>query len=85
MPALALPLADQSREPVPANYPEVPANEDWVSDEETLRCYAVGTCQNAWGLVYSQLFDGLKCKEACHGSSRKDNNSRTGGSHTVGR
>ena len=45
-------------EAVPLDYPEVSLAEDW--DEETLRSYAISTCANAWGLVYSQLFDGLE-------------------------
>jgi len=62
MQALALPVADESVEAILSGYPEGTAGGDWVSDEETLRSYAVSTCTNAWGLVYSQLFDGLQCE-----------------------
>ncbi len=58
----------QPAEPVLSNYPEGAAGEEW--DEETLRNNAVSTCLNAWGLVYSQLFDGLEVKEAQDGSGR---------------
>jgi len=60
MPVLALPVAGEPAVVVLSDYPEGSTNEDWVNDEETLRSYAVSTCANAWGLVYSQLFDGLQ-------------------------
>ena len=50
----------QAAESVLSNYPEDVVSEDWVEDEETLKSCAVSTCVNAWGLVYSQLFDGLE-------------------------
>jgi len=62
MPVLALPMASDPAVAILSDYPEGTTNEDWVSDEETLRSYAVSTCANAWGLVYSQLFDGLQCE-----------------------
>jgi len=62
MPVLALPVASEPAVVVLSDYPEGATNDDWVTDEETLRSYAVGTCANAWGLVYSQLFDGLQCE-----------------------
>jgi len=62
MPVFALPAASDPAVVVLSDYPEGTPNEDWLSDEETLRSYAVSTCANAWGLVYSQLFDGLQAE-----------------------
>ena len=62
MQGVASPAVSEPAEAVLSDYPEGAVAEDWVSDEEILRCYAVSTCANAWGLVYSQLFDGLRCE-----------------------
>jgi len=50
----------QALEAVASEYPDTTLGDDWASDEDALRSCAVSTCTNAWGLVYSQLFDGLK-------------------------
>jgi len=62
MQALASSVARESAEADLSEYPEATITEDWASDEDTLRSCAVSTCANAWGLVYSQLFDGLQCE-----------------------
>ena len=62
MQLLALPVPSEPAEAILSNYPEGAAGEDWESDEETLRSYAVSTCANGWGLVYSQMFEGLGCE-----------------------
>lgn len=62
MQALALPVAGESTAAILSEYPESASGEDWVNDEEALGSYAVSTCANAWGLIYSQLFDGLRCE-----------------------
>jgi hypothetical protein len=61
MQALASSVARESAEADLSDYPET-TSDDWASDQETLRSCAVSTCANAWGLVYSQLFDGLECE-----------------------
>jgi hypothetical protein len=61
MQVIALPVAGESTVAILSEYPES-ASEDWANDEEALRSYAVSTCTNAWGLIYSQLFDGLRCE-----------------------
>ncbi len=60
MQGLASPVASDPADAVPPDYPEGSVNDNW--DEETLRNYALSTCANAWGLIYSQLFDGLRCE-----------------------
>ena len=62
MQVLAKPVAGESALASVSDYPEIAPGEDWVSDEEALGSYAVSTCANAWGLIYSQLFDGLRCE-----------------------
>jgi len=59
MQGFASPVAGESPGVILAEYPENTEN-DWVSDDEALQSCAVSTCANAWGLVYSQLFDGLQ-------------------------
>lgn len=61
MQALASSVARESAEADLSDYPEA-TSDDWASDQETLRSCAMSTCANAWGLVYSQLFDGLECE-----------------------
>jgi len=61
MAALASSVARESAEADLSEYPET-TSDDWANDEEVLRSCAVSTCVNAWGLVYSQLFDGLGCE-----------------------
>jgi len=56
----ALPVAGEPAQAILSDYPEGAVGEDWVTDDETLRSYALSTCANAWGLIYSQLFDGLR-------------------------
>ena len=70
MPVPALPVAGEPELVALSDYPEGTTNEDWVCDEETLRSYSVSTCTNAWGLVYSQLFDGLQCEGGTYGRNR---------------
>ncbi len=62
MQTVALPVGGDSIVATPSEYPEGTAGEDWANDEEALGSYAVSTCANAWGLIYSQLFDGLRCE-----------------------
>jgi hypothetical protein len=41
-------------------YPESPADEGWLGDDEVLRSHALSVCANAWALVYTPLIDGPK-------------------------